>query len=168
MLVVPFGRQRMLGVVVGLVDESEVPPERLVEPLTLLDPEVPAELVKLGLWVGREYCSTPARGLGLVLPPGTGTRGLRARAARELWARPTERGRTALAGAERLGDRQRAALERLSAAPEDGLASRELAAAGIGSDTLRRLERRGLVELVEVERRRRPTAGAVGAPPVEV
>src|SRR5690349_5201436 len=72
MLVVPFGRQRMLGVVVGLADESEVPAERLVEPLTLLDPEVPAELVKLGLWVAEEYCSTPARGLGLVLPPGTG------------------------------------------------------------------------------------------------
>ena len=30
-------------------------------------------LVELGLWVAREYCSTPARGLALVLPPGTGT-----------------------------------------------------------------------------------------------
>jgi primosomal protein N' (replication factor Y) (superfamily II helicase) len=72
MLVVPFGRQRMLGVVVGLAEESDLPPERLVEPLTALDPEVPAELVRLGLWVAEEYCSTPARGLGLVLPPGTG------------------------------------------------------------------------------------------------
>src|SRR5690349_7915490 len=72
MLVVPFGRQRMLGVVVGLAEESEIPDDRLVEPLTALDPEVPAELVRLGLWVAEEYCSTPARGLGLVLPPGTG------------------------------------------------------------------------------------------------
>ena len=72
MLVVPFGRQRMLGVVVGLAEQSDVPAERLVEPLTALDPEVPADLVRLGLWIAEEYCSTPARGLGLVLPPGTG------------------------------------------------------------------------------------------------
>ena len=34
---------------------------------------MPAALVRLGLWVAEEYCSTPARGLALVLPPGTGT-----------------------------------------------------------------------------------------------
>ena len=34
---------------------------------------MPADLVRLGLWVAREYVSTPARGLALVLPPGTGT-----------------------------------------------------------------------------------------------
>src|SRR4051812_11623812 len=75
MLVVPFGRQRLLGVVVGLAERSDVPPERLVEPLKALGRGVPAELVRLGLWVAEEYCSTPARGLALVLPPGTGTGG---------------------------------------------------------------------------------------------
>ena len=34
---------------------------------------MPPELVELGRWVGEEYCSTPSRGLGLVLPPGIGT-----------------------------------------------------------------------------------------------
>src|SRR2546422_6098552 len=72
-LLVPFGRQRVLGVVVGVASESGVPPERLVEPVAALDSGVPAELVQLGLWVADEYCSTPARGLALVLPPGTGT-----------------------------------------------------------------------------------------------
>ena len=38
----------------------------------MLEAAVSRELVELGLWVGREYCSTPARGLELVLPPGTG------------------------------------------------------------------------------------------------
>ena len=52
---------------------SELPPERLVEPLAALESGVPAELVELGLWIADEYCSTPARGLALVLPPGTGT-----------------------------------------------------------------------------------------------
>jgi len=76
---VPFGRQRILGVVVELAERSELPPERLVEPLEALETGVPAELVRLGLWVGREYCSTPSRGLRLVLPPNAGVRKRRAR-----------------------------------------------------------------------------------------
>src|SRR4051794_13184089 len=73
MLLIPFGQRRLLGVVVGMAEESDVPPDRLVEPLKALESGVPAELVRLGLWVGEEYCSTPARGLSLVLPPGAGT-----------------------------------------------------------------------------------------------
>jgi primosomal protein N' (replication factor Y) (superfamily II helicase) len=76
---VPFGRRRVLGVVVELAERSELPPERLAEPLEALETGVPAELVKLGLWVGREYCSTPSRGLRLVLPPGAGVRKRRLR-----------------------------------------------------------------------------------------
>jgi primosomal protein N' (replication factor Y) len=76
---VPFGRRRTLGVVVGLAESSELPPERLAEPLEALEAGVPTELVRLGLWVAREYCSTPARGLRLLLPPGAGVRKRRAR-----------------------------------------------------------------------------------------
>jgi primosomal protein N' (replication factor Y) len=76
---VPFGRRRTLGVVVDLVESSELPPERLAEPLEALEAGVPADLVSLGLWVAREYCSTPARGLRLLLPPGAGVRKRRAR-----------------------------------------------------------------------------------------
>ena len=45
MLVVPFGRRRLLGVVVDVAEESELPPERLAEPLAALEADVPAELV---------------------------------------------------------------------------------------------------------------------------
>jgi primosomal protein N' (replication factor Y) (superfamily II helicase) len=76
---VPFGRRRTLGVVVGLAESSELPPERLAEPLEALEAGVPPELVRLGLWVAREYCSTPARGLRLLLPPGAGVRKRRVR-----------------------------------------------------------------------------------------
>jgi len=76
---VPFGRRRELGVVVALAATSELPPERLAEPLEALEAGVPAELVRLGLWVAREYCSTPSRGLRLVLPPGVGVRKRRSR-----------------------------------------------------------------------------------------
>src|SRR5215218_10272145 len=116
MLVIPFGQRRLLGVVVGMSETSEVPAERLVEPLKALESGVPAELVRLGLWVAEEYCSTPARGLSLVLPPGAGTGASRSVGPRRaLFAALTDAGRAAaadpssVAGA-RLGGRQRAAL----------------------------------------------------------
>src|SRR3954463_8398053 len=147
MLVVPFGRRRLLGVVVALAEHSDVPPERLVEPLQALGKGVPAELVRLGLWVAEEYCSTPARGLALVLPPGTGTgSGRRVGIRRALVAELTDAGRAALGGeaaagrgarggeaaagggagaagraagtpGPRLGERQRAALQALAEGP---------------------------------------------------
>jgi primosomal protein N' (replication factor Y) (superfamily II helicase) len=97
MLVVPFAGRRLLGVVVGMAQSSELPPERLAEPVAALEDDVPPALVELGLWVAREYCSTPARGLALVLPPGTGTgaqRPLRRR--RSLRAELTAAGKEAL------------------------------------------------------------------------
>src|SRR5688500_15776527 len=71
-LVVPFGRRRVKAVVVGIEETSELPDDRLAEPLEALEAGVSPELVELGRWVGEEYSSTPARGLGLALPPGIG------------------------------------------------------------------------------------------------
>ncbi len=42
-LLVPFGRRRVLGVVVELADRSELPPGRLAEPIEALEAGVPAE-----------------------------------------------------------------------------------------------------------------------------
>ena len=156
-LLVPFGRQRILGVVVGLAAESELAPERLAEPIAALEAGASPEQVELGLWVAREYCSTPARGLELVLPPGTTAARRDVAPRRELRAGLTDAGRGALDGGERLGPKQRLALERLAAA-EDPVP------AGDDRDALRRLAARGLVALSEVEVDRRPVTVAVGAP----
>jgi primosomal protein N' (replication factor Y) len=125
---------------------------------------VPPDLVRLALWVAEEYCSTPARGLALVLPPGTGS-GERPRV-RELTALEVEittAGREAIAegSGERLGSRQRAVLEVL--AQRDGA----LAAADAPADhsTLQRLAARGLVSLARRARRRRPENHAIGSAP---
>jgi primosomal protein N' (replication factor Y) len=181
MLVVPFGGRRLLGVVVALAEHSDVPTERLVEPLRALGRGVPAELVRLGLWVAEEYCSTPARGLALVLPPGTGTGGPpRVGIRRALVAELTGAGRAVVGAgagtavpepdagepgpappAPRLGERQRAALEALAAGP---LPAASVARdAGAGHSTLRSLEARGLVTIVSAEQRRRPRIEGVGA-----
>src|SRR3954453_14073715 len=110
-LVVPFGRQRVVGVVVEVAESSELPPERLAEPLEALEAGATPELVRLGLWVAHQYCSTPARGLELVLPPGTGRGGRGPGPQLEVHVKLTDAGREALAGDGRLGRVQRAALE---------------------------------------------------------
>jgi primosomal protein N' (replication factor Y) len=165
---VPFGRQRILGVVVEVAEASELPPERLAEPLEALEAGATPELVRLGLWVAHEYCSTPARGLELVLPPGTGRTGRALGPRLELSAILTPTGREALADGARLGRVQRAALEALAEAgdPDTGLTAAALHAAGADTQALRRLEARGLVELRRTERSRRPAIVAVGAPSI--
>ncbi len=74
MLVVPFGRREVLGVVVGLAERSEVAEGKLLAPLRALELGVPRDLVALAEWIAAEYCSTISRALGLVLPPGAARR----------------------------------------------------------------------------------------------
>ncbi len=163
---VPFGRRRVLGVVVDLAEASELPLERLAEPLEALEAGAPPELVRLGLWIAREYCSTPSRGLQLVLPPGTGAGGQRVRSRLELRAEIAAAGEAALSGGERLGVKQRAVLEALRTGE---MSAPELAAA-VGADrqVLRRLEDRGLIATRSSRVRRRsshPDVGAAGGRP---
>jgi primosomal protein N' (replication factor Y) len=165
---VPFGPRRLLGVVVEVAETSELPTERLAEPIEALEAGATPELVRLGLWVAREYCSTPSRGLQLVLPPGTGTGkgGRTVRSKTELRAAVLPAGEAALDSGERLGAKQRAVLETLRAGE---MSAPELATA-IGSDrqTLRRLEQRGLIATRSTTVRRIPgepgLSGAVNRP----
>ena len=158
---IPFGRQRILGVVVDVAETSDLPPERLAEPLEALEAGATPEMVRLGLWVAHEYCSTPARGLELVLPPGTGRSGRGPGPRFELSASLTPPGREALVGGVRLGPVQRAGLEALSGDGE--LAAAELQQVGVDTQALRRLEARGFIELHRTERARRPAIVDVGA-----
>jgi len=162
LVLVPFGPQRLLGVVVEIARTSELAPERLAEPIRALEAGVPPELVRLAQWIAREYCSTPARALELVLPPGTRRAGREVRARERAIAAATATGVAALDDGTRLGGRQRAALE--------ALAGGEAPAADLPADraTLRRLEDRGLIEVRLEEVARRPRGATVGAPAREV
>jgi primosomal protein N' (replication factor Y) len=164
-LSVPFGGRTALGVVTRMAESSDVPAERLVEPLERAGHPIPEELVELALWMADEYVSTPARALQLVLPPGVARRaGPRVVLEAEL----TEAGRAAAgatlaagassAGARpRLTERQRAVIAALAAGPRS---AREL---GVEHGALRRLEARGLLTVRPVERLRRPVGERVGA-----
>jgi primosomal protein N' (replication factor Y) len=111
-LEVPFGHQRLKAVVTGLAADSE---HALADPLQVLPDSVPAELVELALWMAEEYVSTPARALGLVLPPP-------GREKTALWAQATgedgkltERQAALLASLPRWTGKDTAALRRLEA-----------------------------------------------------
>jgi primosomal protein N' (replication factor Y) (superfamily II helicase) len=153
LLRVPFGARTSLGVVVGLAETSELAPERLAEPEAVVGAGVGADLVELADWMAREYCSTPARALQLMLAPGAAA-GTGAKLA--LVAELTDAGRTALADGDRLTDRQRELLEALAGRGPT-------VAAELDTPGLRRLEGRGLVSIDKRPRPRRPVLHAVGA-----
>jgi primosomal protein N' (replication factor Y) len=157
-LSVPFSGRTTLAVVTGMATETEVPEDRLAEPLERAGHPIPAELVQLALWIADEYVSTPARALQLVLAPGA-ARGAKPRTVIE--AALTAAGREAAAGGEaagpRLTDRQRAVLEALLHGP------RSAPELGVETAALRRLAARELLTLSPAERARRPASETVGA-----
>ena len=130
---IPFGRQALDGVVVGLAQTTEVPAGKLVTPTAVRADSLPVELVELALWMAAEYCSTPARALSLVLPP-------KGKPRMELWAART----AAPLDGERLTANQRALLASLPRGATGDVPA------------LRRLEARGLVALSARSRRRAP------------
>jgi primosomal protein N' (replication factor Y) len=80
LLVVPFGRRDVVGVVTGIASASQVSDDRLMAPRRVLPNSVPPELIALAEWMAGEYVSTFARSLQLMLPPA------RVREKTALWA----------------------------------------------------------------------------------
>ncbi len=152
LLRIPFRSRSLLGVVVELADASQLPPERLAEPEAVLGPGIGDDLVALSAWMAAEYCSTRARALQLMIPPGAAAgRGPRLALVAEL----ADAGERALSSGEaRLTDRQRELLAALRDGPE--LASR------LGTGSLRRLADRGLVSIERRPVSRRPDLHALG------
>ena len=133
MLVVPFGRREILGVVTALADHSEISEEKLLPPLRALELGVPIDLVALAEWLAEEYCSTLARALALVLPPAA-TRRLSGRKRRL----PPRRPEHILLGARiveppTLTDEQAAVLTELTDALSGGVTHTRLLAGITGS-----------------------------------
>ncbi len=154
---VPFGHQRTLGVVLELAERSELDPDRLAVPDAVLPTGVPRDLVELARWMGREYCSTTARALTLVLAPGSGQP---IKAKQVLVASITDAGRAALEAERSLNHAQRAILEQLE---ERG----ETSTSELGTARLRRLEGRGLVSISASARRRVPARHAVSTASID-
>jgi primosomal protein N' (replication factor Y) (superfamily II helicase) len=152
LLRVPFSGRPSLGVVVELASHSELAPERLAEPDAVLPAGIPPDLVALAGWMAREYCSTPARALTLVLAPGAAA-GTKPK--QTLVAGLTTSGERALAGEAQLTERQRNLLEMLARQGPS-------VASELGTSALRRLQARGLVSIASRTVPRRPAEYSVG------
>ncbi len=142
MLVVPFGRREILGVVTALSERSDIEESRLLAPLRALDgdspaqPTLPADLVALAQWLAAEYCSTFARALSLVLPPAASRRlsGRRRRSAPPAPCNvPVGSLRPRAAGEIQITPAQAAAVAELSAALASGEPRTRLLAGITGS-----------------------------------
>jgi primosomal protein N' (replication factor Y) (superfamily II helicase) len=152
LLRVPFAHRELLAVVAELAEGSQIAAEKLAAVTAVLPARLPADLVRLAIWMAAEYCSTPSRALQVLLPAGA-TRGISER--QVLVAGITEAGREALTDGTRLSAGQRAALDALTVA--------QTPAGELGTSLLRRLESRGLVSLVHETRTRRPTSHSVSS-----
>ena len=64
LLVVPFGRRDVTGVVVGVADRSDVPADKLVHPRRVLEERVPPDLVDLAEWMAADWRGTENMGKG--------------------------------------------------------------------------------------------------------
>lgn len=148
LLRVPFAGRAMMAVVADLAAESELPRERLATVDGVLPSKLPADLVTLALWMAHEYCSTPARALAGMLPPGA-VRGLGEKQVLVAALAPLGHAALETDAGVRLTPAQRELMEALA---RDG----ETTAATLGTAALRRLEARGLVELRHVTSVRAP------------
>jgi primosomal protein N' (replication factor Y) len=153
LLRVPFAGRVVQAVVAEITITSELPQERLATVTAVLPARLPADLVNLAQWIADEYCSTAARALAVMLPPGA-TRGLTEK--QVLTAVVTEAGREALTDGTRLTEGQKTVLTALAA-------SGAIPAAQLGTATLRRLKSRGLVSLDLAVSSRRPDRHAVSS-----
>jgi primosomal protein N' (replication factor Y) len=152
LLRIRFARRPAVGVVVELAEHSELAEDRLAEPEAVLPGRIPADLVALAEWISQEYCSTTARALGLLLPPGAGS----GRAPKRVLIARLASADPGPTGATSLTERQRAALALLE---REG----ELPASIVGTPLARRLESRGLVTLTWRTERRRPARHQIGS-----
>ena len=112
--VVPFGRQRLLGVVVEVAESSELPPERLAEPIEVLEAGVAAGAGRARP-LGRPASTARRRRAGSTscCRPAPGRYAARPRARTEITARAAPSGLERARARVGLGPVQRRALELL-------------------------------------------------------
>ena len=164
---VPFGRRRLVGVVMAVADSSDLPPERLKPILEVLDEAPALESSALGLieWAAEYYHHPVGQVLATALPKlmrlGAGVE-----ATEERWTMSDSGRDAAAAGEPRRAPKQRALLEFLlsrgGAAPPEVLAEHSPG----WREAARALEKRGWLERAEVARVEvpRPARVRAGAP----
>jgi primosomal protein N' (replication factor Y) (superfamily II helicase) len=161
---VPFGRRRLIGVVIGCAPHSDIPAERLRPILDVLDtePVLDPPMLALLVWAAQYYHHPIGEVLAAALPKALRL-GAAARAVRRSWV-ATAQGRAAgLNGEAKRAPQQRRVLLALI---EKGAADAEALAAlsGTWRAAVRALSRRGWIVPLDEQL---PAAAANGSPEAE-
>jgi primosomal protein N' (replication factor Y) len=184
---VPVGNRSVIGCIADL--HAEAPPGAELKDLTdVIDEEafVPPAVVDLALWVGEYYASGPGGALALAMPVASrrgekesfrtirivelvGDEGPRESFRGERETPVSGRNSSVLPTPKRLprslvGQKQRALLDKLREHPE-GLATADLASAGISDSTIKSLAKLGIVRIREEVSMRDPFAAAEAGEP---
>jgi primosomal protein N' (replication factor Y) len=162
---VPFGRRKLVGLILEVTPESDIPAERLRSAHAVLDTEPVFDPLTLSLIrFAAEYYHYPVgEAVSAALPSGLRT-GRPLEAMEPRW-RLSETGREALATRPRLGARQQSLIERLKARDALDLTDLEVLGEG-GRQALRNLVTKGWIEAYEVlSTGPAPILGAVGTKP---
>ncbi len=144
-VLVPFGRRKITGFVVGVAETAEV--ERVKPIVDVLDvsPVVDANMIQLTRWIADYYLASWGEVLRTALPPGINMESRR-------FARITDEGREALeSGDGGLTERRRRILDVLTERDETslGVVNREAAIPRGASADIMALRSGGLIELIE-------------------
>jgi primosomal protein N' (replication factor Y) len=148
---VPFGRRQQVGVVVEITDHSDLPAERLRSVDALIDPAPVLDAPLLGLlrWCADYYHHPIGEVLAAALPR-LAREGAAPSALVERWHLTKDGAVALLAGEPRRAPRQRALLERLRNADDNGVDAPTLAAElGHWRDSARALAARGWIASAE-------------------
>ena len=144
-VVVPLGTRIVTGIVVEVNVEPRTTNVKPIREVLDASAFVPADVVALARWTAEYYAAGVGDTIPALLPPMA--RGGRADAHKTTrMAAMTGSGLEALAGDDRLTQKQREALEILAGTPT-GISTAALAARGIAADAISRLAKRGYISL---------------------
>ncbi len=148
---VPFGRRRLVGMVMDVADRSDLPPERLKPILEVLDaaPALEASALELIRWAAEYYHHPVGQVLAAALPALL-RRGAGVAATEERWALTGSGSDAAAAGEPRRAPRQRALLEFLLSRGGTAVAGDLAGHSPLWRDAARPLEQRGWLARAEV------------------
>lgn len=165
-VVVPFGKSKRSGYVVGFAERSERSDLKAVIGVAGKVPLLTEEIIRLARWIGEYYCAPVENAVRTVLPRAVRRKGAGFKECLLVFPRSAETAEPSY-DIEKLRKRapgQAAVLEILRA-ERDGIALADLARrAGVGTAAVRGLEKKGLVGIATAAVGRNPMTGRTVLP----
>jgi primosomal protein N' (replication factor Y) len=164
-VMVPFGRSRRQGYVVGLAEESEYPAAKLKPILEICGrhPQIPDTLLKLGEWLADYYCCSREQAVRTLLPGSVRSGKIRHRTVRHYHLTAAESAQEFIFAKGARAPAKTAILRLLLQHP--GMSGPDLLREAKAKEgPLRDLVKAGLVGIEDRESRRDPFAGMAVVP----